>query len=274
MYDFNYLSFQQIKKKPENFLIFVKRLLPRWVNGIPDTECIAIFKFLEKLRKLKRKKVILLETGSGASTLAMFLHCALYGGKVFTWDTNGSKGSFLRGVINETICRQLKVDVNKIWNFIPMNSSDRNIGLGVLKEMKLKGDFCFFDSWHTLQHVMEELKEFEKVAADIFILAFDDAYYTKKNYNYSYINMVREKLKLKKIKEPRNNTCKPFYLEIGSYLKKNYKEVKLLENFYKKNYKKDIFFKYFSSDRIYLNSVGMEEKSKLSNRLEGFLVKK
>ena len=34
---------------PEKFLIFVKRLLPRWANGIPDSECIAIFKLLESL---------------------------------------------------------------------------------------------------------------------------------------------------------------------------------------------------------------------------------
>ena len=57
MYDYNFETPQKIKKKPEEFLIFVKRLLPRWVNGIPDSECLAIFKILKLLRKKKKKKI-------------------------------------------------------------------------------------------------------------------------------------------------------------------------------------------------------------------------
>ena len=55
MYDFYFTDIKNIKKNPEKFLIFVKRLLPRWANGIPDSECIAIFKLLEDLRKKKKK---------------------------------------------------------------------------------------------------------------------------------------------------------------------------------------------------------------------------
>lgn len=43
MYDFSYRNLKEIKKNPEDYLIFIKRLLPRWVNGIPDSECIVIF---------------------------------------------------------------------------------------------------------------------------------------------------------------------------------------------------------------------------------------
>ena len=77
MYDFYFTDIKNIKKNPEKFLIFVKRLLPRWANGIPDSECIAIFKLLEDLRKKKKKKLVLIETGSGASSIAMFLHLSL-----------------------------------------------------------------------------------------------------------------------------------------------------------------------------------------------------
>ena len=49
MYDYNFDVNGNPKKKPEEFLIFVKRLLPRWVNGIPDSECIAIFRILKSL---------------------------------------------------------------------------------------------------------------------------------------------------------------------------------------------------------------------------------
>jgi len=272
MYDFNFETKKNIKKKPEDFLIFVKRLLPRWANGIPDSECVAIFKVLKLLKQKKKKKLILLETGSGASTLAMFLHCALFGGKMYSWDTNASKGSFLSSVISESIGRILHVDVNKIWHFIPFNSVDPNVGIRVLKELDTRADFCFFDSWHTLDQIILELKEFEIVASSKFVLAFDDAYYTKRHSNYSYVNMLRTKLGLKKLKEPKNNICKPFYIEIENYLKAKYIKVSKVKDYYKRNYKKDIFFEYFSSDRKFMNKMGMEEKNKLIHRFDSFIV--
>jgi len=272
MYDFNFETKINIQKKPEDFLIFVKRLLPRWANGIPDSECLAIFKLLKLLKKKKKKKLILLETGSGASSLAMFLHCALFGGKMYSWDTNASKGSFLRSVISESMGKVLEVDVNKIWNFIPFNSADPNVGIRVLKELNTKADFCFFDSWHTLEHIMKELQEFEIIASSKFILAFDDAYYKKKYSNYSYVNMLRTKLGLKKIKESKDNICKPFYVEIEKYLKNKYTKVLKVRDYYKNNYKKDIFFQYFASDRKFMNKMGMEEKDKLIHRFDAFIV--
>ena len=199
MYDLYFENKQNIKKNPEEFLIFVKRLLPRWTNGIPDSECIAIFKVLKLLKQKKKKKLTLLETGTGASTIAMFLHCALFGGKMYSWDANLSKGSFIRSVMSESMGKVLGVDVNKIFTFIPYNSVDKHVGIRVLKELNQKADFCFFDSLHTLNHVMLELKEFEIVTSSKFIAAFDDAYYTKKHSNDSYINMLRTKLGLKKI---------------------------------------------------------------------------
>ena len=269
MYDFSFENKKNIKKNPEKFLIFVKRLLPRWANGIPDSECVAIFKTLKIMNK---KKLTLLETGSGASTLAMFLYCALYGGKMYSWDTNASKGSFLRSVISESIGRILDTDVNRVWTFIPFNSTDPNIGIRVLKELNIKADFCFFDSWHTLDQVLLELKEFETIASPKFILAFDDAYYTKKRFNYSYINMLRTKLGLRLLKEPSYNVSKPFYVEIENYLKLKYRKVKKIKDYYKQNYKKDIFFEYFSSDRKFMNKMGMEEKKKLKHRFDAFIV--
>lgn len=274
MYDFYFTDKKKIKKDPEKFLIFVKRLLPRWANGIPDSECIAIYKLLVNLQKKNKKKLVLLETGSGASSLAMFLYCALWGGKMFSWDTNASKGSFLKSVVNESICKVLGVDLNKIWTFISYDSTDKNVGIEVLKELKIKADFCFFDSIHTLDHLMREIKSFETIASKNFIVALDDAYYQKRSMNYSYLNMIRKKLNLKKVSEPKTNKCKPFYIEIKNYFSKKYKKVKLLENFYKSNYKKDIFFSYYESDRYFLNKTGMEEKSKLKNRLEALLVEK
>ena len=274
MYDFYFTDKKNIKKDPEKFLIFVKRLLPRWANGIPDTECVAIFKLLEKLKKKNKKKLVLSETGCGASTIAMYLHCSINGGRMFSWDTNASKGSFLKSVITQSIDQVLGTDANKIWTFIPYDSTDQNIGLEVLKELKIKADFCFFDSLHTLDHLFKELKCFEKVSAKNFILALDDAYYRKKSINYSYINMIRKKINLKEITEPKTNICLPFFVELENYLKQKYSKVVLEKNHYKENYMKDIFFDYYSSDRIFMNKMGMEEKNKLKNRFEALYVEK
>lgn len=86
--------------------------------------------------------------------------------------------------------------------------------------------------------------------------------------------MIRKKLNLKDIKEPRSNICKPFYQELIIYLKKKYSKIVLEKNYYKKNYKKDIFFDYYNADRIFMNKMGMEEKNKLKNRFEAIYVKK
>ena len=67
-------------------------------------------------------------------------------------------------------------------------------------------------------------------------------------------------MKLKKIKEPVNNNCLSFFVEIEKYLKRKYSSVKRLKSSYKKNFKKDIFFKYYDADRKFMNSLGMEEK--------------
>ena len=274
MYDYTFEESQNPKKNPEEFLISVKRLLPRWANGIADSECIAIFRILKLLKHKKKKKLILLETGCGASTLALFLHCALYGGTMYSWDINGSRGSFVKSVISESVGKVLGVDVNKIWNFIACNSLDPNAGVRVIKELNKKADFGFFDSWHTLNHVMLELKAFEIVASSKFVVAFDDAYYTKKHTNDSYVNMLRHKLNLKKIKQPKNNISKPLYIEVENYLKAKYKKVVELKGSYKANYNNDMFFDYFLYDRKFAIKIGMARKHKKAKLFAAFSVEK
>ena len=147
-----------ILKNQEAFLIFCKRLLPRWVNGIPDSECLAIY---QVLKEYKQKPAVLVETGCGASSLALFLHASITGGTVYSWDTNGSKGSFLKSMISDSMCRVLEVDVHKIWHFISFDSINPHIGINVLSELGIKADFGFFDSRHTLDQLINEIKFFE-----------------------------------------------------------------------------------------------------------------
>jgi hypothetical protein len=270
MYDFYYGNKDDILANPEEFLIFCKRLLPRWVNGIPDTELIAIWRILEGMGV---DKPILVETGSGASSLALFMHAALRGGKLFSWDTNGSKGAFLRQVISDSMCRVLEIDIHKVWTFVGFSSTDAHVGIQVLSELNLKADFGFFDSWHTLTHLTNEIECFEKIAKPQFVIALDDAYYECRNENLAYVNMIRSKLGLPAVIEPLDNKCKPFYVEIETCLKAKNRYVEKLNDDYKQLYIDDIFFRYYDLDRAAMNKLGMENKEKLDHRLDAWLVK-
>ncbi len=269
MYDFSFGDKKQILDNQEDFLIFCKRLLPRWINGIPDSECLSIYR---TLKKNSNSAEVLIETGCGASSLAMFLHAALTGGQLYSWDTNGSKGSFLRSVISDSICRVLDIDLHKVWKFISFDSTNPYVGIRVMEELNLNPSFGFFDSWHTLDHLMKEINNFEFVAANKFIIALDDAYYSKKYENFSYINMLRKKLSLNVIEEPEDNVCKPFYIEVEKYLKSKYKNVKKINDSYKNDYKDDIFFNYYNGDRMFINELGMEQKEELEHRFDAWQV--
>ena len=72
MYDFYFGDKESIEKDPKQWLITIKRMLPRWPNGIPDTEFLAIYDQLTALEAdgtfQRDRKMVLVETGSGAST--------------------------------------------------------------------------------------------------------------------------------------------------------------------------------------------------------------
>ena len=85
MFDFIYSNKRNILKNPEKFIIFVKKLLPKYANSLPDSAAIAIFR---EIKKLKGANNLIVETGVGASSLA-FIFCAIkYNGLSFSWDLN------------------------------------------------------------------------------------------------------------------------------------------------------------------------------------------
>jgi hypothetical protein len=164
------------------------------------------------------------------------------------------------------------VNIYKTWSFIGFDSASQHVGIPVLNQLNCKADFGFFDSWHTLDHLMKEIQCFEMVAKDRFILALDDAYYTKRSENYSYLNMIRAKLGLDPVMEPANNKCEPFYMEVEKYFLKKYPEVKKIKDSYKKEYDKDIFFDYYKSDRESMGKHGMEIKDRLDHRFDAWSI--
>ena len=82
------------------------------------------------------------------------------------------------------------------------------------------------------------------------------------------INMIRSKLNLKTVKHIQDNKCDTFYNETKRLLKeKNFKFTPIKNNF-DKLIKKDIFLRYYSGDRTFMNKLGMEDKKKLNFRIK------
>ena len=70
MFDYIYSSKKNILKNPEKFIIFVKRLLPKYANSLPDSAAISIFREIKKLKglkKLRQLKIKKIEMNSGNS---------------------------------------------------------------------------------------------------------------------------------------------------------------------------------------------------------------
>jgi hypothetical protein len=270
MYDFYFGSLEHILENEEEYLLFVKRLLPRWVNSIPDSEYLAIFDILNKIN-LNDNKPIIAETGSGASSLVMLYYAMKNNGIVYTWDTNGSKGSFLKGVANETFGQVFNRPLSEHWRFIAYSSINKYLGINILHELDERIDFCFIDSLHTLDHLLGELELLRKNFKKEVFVAIDDANYKQKSVNVPYINMFRKKLGLSPIKEPVNNECREYYLEVEEYLLK-YFNVKKINDKYKKLCSEDIYFSYYESDKKVASKMGMEKFKMLKHRFDAWHV--
>jgi hypothetical protein len=99
-------------------------------------------------------------------------------------------------------------------------------------------------------------------------ICIDDANYSFKYLNTAYLNMVRKKLNLKAISNPKDNKSDLFYNEVQNYLIKNFKKVDKIQDSYKKNYKKDIYFNYFSNEFNLKANLKMENQKELSHRFD------
>mgnify|MGYP006099488315 CR=1 FL=1 len=249
MYNYIYGTKKQILNAPEDFLIFVKRLLPKYANSLPDS---AIPTFYEQIKKLKGNSNSLVETGVGASTIILFFLAYKFKKKLYSFDYNPDKISLVRGVINEAICLPLNININDYWVPIPSNSTDKYTGINCLSEFKDKFDFGFFDSAHSLNILIGEISAFQKIATKNFILGIDDGnHFNNKYFHFDFVNMIRTKLNLKKIKNPTDNKCDYFYKEIYSHLKDTSKHVKRLPTFFEKNFENDLYFNFFGNDISY-----------------------
>ena len=239
MYNYNFI--QNTKKiNPSDLLIKIKRILPKYLNGITDNVALSILKIIEKTNS----KHHMLETGTGASTIAFFIGAVLKKKKFYTFDPNPEKLETVKQIINSSICEHLKINISDYWIPIMSSSTNEYTGIKLLKEKKKKIAFSFLDSEHTLFNLNKELDLFFDLIPDKFYVGIDDAHMRYKRVNIDYVNLIRSRAKFKKI-FISDNTCHDFSIEVLNKLKKNFKKVKIIKPIKKLNSKNDPYYSYY-----------------------------
>ena len=271
MYDFYFGTKEEIAANEAKYLLFIKRMLPRWCNSIPDAEYIAIHNSLALLDPYG-KKPTLVETGVGASTIVLLNYAMKHDGVLYSWDFNGPKGAFLRSVCTDTLVSHYGKSLFDHWKFIAYSSLSEHLGVKILGELNARVDLCFFDSEHTRDVLLGELRVVDQFLNEAAIVAIDDANYNYIHTNVSYINMLRKKLGLPPVKNLPDNQCNPFFMEVEEFLKSKWTTVEYLQDTYKKEYKTDLFWSYYNSDREAMGKEGMEKLDALEHRFDSWRV--
>ena len=275
MYDFYFGEKADIFRDEIKYLLSIKRMMPRWCNSIPDSEFIAIFNDLKDSKIVNEKNNgAIVETGCGASTIVLAYFAFKYNKKLYTWDINQNKLSYIRSIIVDTIEKQFMKSVFNVWCYVPYVSTSNELGIGIMNELNQKIDFAFFDSEHTSDVLLSEINLVLKYANDGAILALDDANYNYKYKNISYINVFRKKMGLSPVACPEDNITDKFYILAESEIKKMYPKSYNINDTYKSDFKNDIFWEYFSNDRQIMNNLNMEKLNELEHRYDSFKIVK
>ena len=278
MYDFYFGTEQEIRQDPKRWILSIKRMLPRWANGVPDSEFLALYDLLIDVEKDKSvvldQNTVLVETGSGATTIVLLYFAIKWNTKLYTWDISGNKLSYLRGVANDTLFKHFSdKNIFNHWNYVAFNSTSEYAGIHMLTELKKKVAVCFFDSEHTWDTLRAELSAVCPLLISGAAVAVDDGNYDYRHINFAYINMIRTKLGLEPIENIDSNRCELFWIEVENYLKQHFKQVKNLEGgSYRHNYRKDIFWSYYKADRENISPFGMEKIEELEHRFDAWKV--
>ena len=269
MYDF-YLGSQPKSLDEEiHYLISVKRLLPRWINSIPDSEFAAIVKILYNQgnqASAKGERLFLVETGVGASTLALVYYAMKHNGVALTWDFNSKKGSEIRSACAETIGTLFHHGINSAWKLIGYNSRSPYLGIGIISEWTDTVHFTMHDSEHVWENVVGELELVEPFLKNGSVVAVDDSYYDFLHTDTAYINLIRKKLGLKSIDPIQGNVSRAHWIETEDFLNRRWGNVKSLIGEYQQNCQNDVSIGYFSNELHIRSSLGMKQVKQLEFR--------
>lgn len=277
MYDFFLGSRQEIAENETKFLIAVKRMTPRWINSVPDTEFLSLAALLDEQGRAATatgRRFVVAETGVGASTLACAYYALKYDGLALTWDYNGEKGSLIRSVCTETMGNVFAKHVDTHWKLIAHGSLSPHLGLPILRDLVDHVDLFFHDSEHTWNTVLGELEAVNPLLVEGAVVALDDANQDYLHTNLAYINTFRRKLGLQPVPRQQGNTSLPFYKGTERFLQTNWGEVAYLPDLYKQNVRNDPYFAYYDAEFDIKVELGTERVEKLEHRFDSWRVSK
>ena len=271
MYDFYFGTPEEIIRDPKRFLLTIKRMLPRWCNSIPDSEYLAIHDLLAAVTLPERP--VLVETGSGASTIVLCYWALATNGELYTWDIDGAKLAYLRGVLNDTLMRHFTDrNLHNHWKYVAFSSTSPHAGIPMLGELGKRVSACFLDSEHTLDTLMTEVRFLTPLLSDAALVCIDDGNYAYVHHNTAYINMVRRKQGLPPIPEAPGNLGQRFWQEVQHHLQHSFRSVEYLNDPYKQTYRSDLFWSYFRADRETMAGLQMEKTEDLEHRFDAWRV--
>ena len=255
---------KDIYKNKIEYLIFLKNLLARYYNSIPDSLAVTLFK------ESKKSKKIIVETGVGASTVALFLSAVFHKKKIISFDKDKKKTRFIKKFITSNICNYLDVDINKYLQI-------KNVNTKYLKNWKsnlnIKSNFFFLDSCHDLSHIYKEIDNLQYISDKKLFIIFDDMNFDLEEKNLKYLEMRNFKLKktilnIQKLKFKPKRILKQAIL---NYLNNNFKKLKIKKSYFDQNYKNDMYTKIYGSDYFYNQISEIRSRSLNKKKLNDFL---
>lgn len=277
MYDFYFGEKDTIDKDPWSWLLNIKRMLPRWINGIPDSEFRALYDLLLEAEEggsiTPDGSMVLAETGSGASTIILLYFAIRWNTEVYTWDISSTKLAYLRGVLTDTLFRHYTdKNIYSHWKYVAFSSIDDHAGIPILGELDKQVCGCFFDSEHTWQTLGKEIGAIIPRLSEGAVVAIDDGNYRHKNRNSAYINMLRTKLGLPKA-EFEDNVCGTFWQETENLLRQHFAKVMNMEGgTYRKTFQDDVFWQYYEQEKKNAAALDMEKLDDLAHRFDAWRV--
>lgn len=272
MYDFVLGTEKQVLANEKSFLLAVKRMLPRWLNSIPDSEYGAICTIAEQACRVNKNPTIV-ETGVGASTLALVWFAARNGGHVFTWDISSAKAAEIRQVCNEALGPYIG-DIRNHWTLVPWMSTSNYLGISNLSEVEKKVCLSFHDSDHTWSNVEAEISAVSPLMLDGGIIALDDANLRWIDTNIGLVNTYRRKLGWPSLNPTMTaaQTGEIHWQRALRLLRGNFENVTHLEDEYKLGFAEDPYFAWFDTEFQVKTELGTEQKEALMHRFDAFQV--
>jgi Methyltransferase domain len=277
VYDFYLGSREEIARDEMRFLIAIKRMMPRWINSLPDSEFTALAQLMDEqgARASKEgRKLVIVETGVGASSLACVFYALKYAGLALSWDYNGEKGSLVRTVCTETMGKYFHTLIDDHWKLVAHGSVSPYLGLPILSEFVDHVDLFFHDSEHVWQTVKTEIEAVMPLLRDQSVVALDDANQGFLHTNIAYINTFRKKLGLAAVAQPADNIGDAFYVAVERLLRERWEEVEYLPDSYKENFRKDPYFNYYDAETEINADIGTVRMQQLEHRFASWRVSK